>query len=106
MPWVSNDLATAGDASTSRSSVFSRSTMARGVPAGANTPYHMSTFRSPSFSVPSDGTSGSSGWGVSELMASAFSLPAFTCCKATWMGKNIASICPPSRSVTAGAVPR
>ena len=39
----------AGCARISRSSLFSRSMTGRGVPAGASTPYHMSTFRLPSF---------------------------------------------------------
>jgi len=78
----------------------------RGVPAGARTPYHMSTFMFPSLRTLSGGTSGSNGLGLSELIASALSLPALTCCRATWIGRNMTSIWPPSRSVTAGAVPR
>ena len=47
-----------------------------------------------------------SAWRLSLPIASATSLPVFTCGSATWMGRNMASTWPPSRSVTACAVPR
>ena len=106
MPWVSKAVRTSGRERISFSSRFSRSTTAGGVPLGAITPYHISTSISPSFRSFSGGTAGSSGLGLSLLMASAFRLPFSTCCSATWMGRNIRSIWPPSRSVTAGPVPR
>ena len=53
----------------------------------------------------SGGTLGNNGFGLSELMASATSLPALTCCRATWMGRNMTLTCPATTSVTAPAVP-
>ncbi|MCY1219778.1 hypothetical protein D9M72_317680 [compost metagenome] len=105
MPCDSKDFATSGDFSTAAISVFSRATTLAGVPLGASTPYHMSTLSAVTPASARVGTSGNCGRRWPLPVASALSLPAWMCCSATCTGRNIASMRPPSRSVTAPAVP-
>ena len=58
------------------------------------------------YASPGVGTCGSSGWRLSLPIASATSFPAFRCGSATWIGRNMVSTWPPSKSVSAPAVPR
>jgi hypothetical protein len=51
------------------------------------------------------GSSGASDERLAVLIASARSLPAFTCCAEDRIGSIIHWTCPPIRSVTAGAEP-
>ena len=52
------------------------------------------------------GTSGSSDERLAPVTASGVTLPSFACTAITGMASNIASMWPPSRSLSAGAAPR
>ena len=78
--------------------------MGLGTPAGVITPGQLPDTKPGTVSL-SVGTSGSCGRRFGLPVAMARSLPAWMCCSATWTGRNMKSMRPPSRSVTAPAVP-
>jgi hypothetical protein len=84
---------------------FNCCTMARGVPLGAARANQPCTSKSLYPSSAKVGTSGSSEERLALVTAIARSLPALTCGSDDGMLSNIESTWPPSRSVTAGALP-
>ena len=93
-----------GDCTMRLISVLSLSRTSFGVPAGAHTAFHWLMSNPGSVSA-SAGTSGnnSARWGV--VTARARNLPAFICCSAGSNVTNPLAICPPSKSMIAGAMP-
>ncbi|MCY1211504.1 hypothetical protein D3C71_670350 [compost metagenome] len=81
---------------------------ALGVPAGATTLCHATASKSAVPATPDSatvGTAGKVGWRLREVTASARSLPLRTCCRAGAMSVNMSCSWPPSRSVSASALP-
>jgi hypothetical protein len=86
-------------------SAFNRSTISRGVPAGASTACQVDTSKPGNALSASVGNSGAIADRRAVVTANARSLPAFTCVITSEMLANITCDCPPSRSVTAGGPP-
>jgi hypothetical protein len=80
-------------------------TISGGVPARTTMPYHDVTSKPGKPLSATVGTSGNWGLRVEPAMASATSLPLFTCCRMVEMPANIICTLPPSKSFTAGAMP-
>src|SRR5262245_6877976 len=94
-----------GSASAVLNSLLSLSTISAGVLRGAPTPYHVLA-SNPGRKSPTVGMSGSASERVAVVTASACSLPALMYSIAAGMVLNMTCTCPPSRSVSAGPVPR
>ncbi len=80
-------------------------TIALGVPERTTMPYHEVTSKPASPLSATVGTSGSCGERRGLAIASATSLPERTCCSTVEIPANIICPWPPSRSLTAGAMP-
>ena len=86
-------------------SAFRRLTMAAGVPLGAITPSQMVASYPGTPASDSVGRSGMMAERVRPVVATALTLPAFTCSTMVGMASNIRSTWPPSTSVRACALP-
>ena len=86
-------------------SALSLATISLGVPAGATKPAHEYASKPGTPASEMVGTPGSSSEGCALATARARNLPALMCGMTDGASLNISWICPPSRSLTAGALP-
>ena len=94
---------TSGAWSTLLTSAFRRSTIGRGVPAGAKSPSQTTTSTPGWPDSAKVGVEGSAGDRFPEVTATAFSLPLFTRLSTDATDMIATSTCPPMTSVSAGA---
>src|SRR5262245_15944690 len=95
-----------GAASASRSAVLSLAMIGAGVPAGATIPYCSTTSKPGRAASATVGTSGKAGERLALVTASARTLPSRTSPIADGSDDMYMATWPPSRSVSAGPVPR
>ena len=106
MPCEASVLTTSAGFTAFAASSLSFCTIAGGVPGGARMPYQPVITKVGKPSSCMVGTSGSAAERLVPVTASGVTLPSLAWTDITGMASNIASMWPPSRSLSAGPAPR
>src|SRR5262249_42529193 len=103
--WATSFALTSGICIAAANQPASSETVSFGVFAGANKPFQLSASKPLKPDSATVGTLGSDSLLLREALASARTVPAFSCAATPEEGKKTAVTCPPSSALTAGASP-